>query len=171
MGPKRYRLIDPALDVPRTLCYVEIPEDSTLDATAFLGQTVGIRAREKYLQTGDVDPVVIVVAEDIVLLNHAVPFDKPIELGNDAVEPVQVSQATVPQSVMQTTPQAGMQSVTHPNEMHEGSIASSRTAQAGPAPSGATPTTTAQTNAPESAVSGEPEILTMVEVDTPQDGE
>ncbi len=67
-GQRRYRLVDPDLDVPRTLCYVEIPRDSSIDIANYLGRLVGIRAREQYLQTGDVNPITIIVAEDIVPL-------------------------------------------------------------------------------------------------------
>lgn len=67
-GPKRFRLVDPSQSTTRTLCYVEIPDDVSIDVSSYLGRTVGIRARDKYLQTGDVDPIPVVVAEEIVVM-------------------------------------------------------------------------------------------------------
>lgn len=73
VGPRRYRLIDPAASTPRTLCYVEIPPDSDLDVTRYLGRIVGVRARAKYLSTEGVDPVPIVLAAEFVLLEQGKP--------------------------------------------------------------------------------------------------
>ncbi|MCK4660964.1 MAG: SH3 domain-containing protein [Phycisphaerae bacterium] len=70
VGPQRYRLIDPDFTPPRTLGYVEIPPDSGLDARDFLGRRVGVRARERILQTGDVDPISIYVAAELVVLDR-----------------------------------------------------------------------------------------------------
>lgn len=70
-GPRRFRLIDPSLDTPRTLCYVEIPSDAQIDVDGYLGQIVGVYAREKYLQTGDVNPIAVLVAEQLVALGPA----------------------------------------------------------------------------------------------------
>ena len=81
-GPRRYRLVDPKLGVPRTLAYVEIPADANIDVSRYLGRIVGIRARNKYLQTGDVDPITIVVAELIVPLDET-PEASILELGPD----------------------------------------------------------------------------------------
>ena len=68
LEPRRYRLIDPALDVTRTVCYVEIPRGSNIDVNRFLGRKVGVRAKAKYLRTDSIDPVPIVVADELVLL-------------------------------------------------------------------------------------------------------
>ncbi|NOX59769.1 MAG: SH3 domain-containing protein [Planctomycetes bacterium] len=65
VGPRRYRLIDPNQDVPRTLCYVEIPPDSTIDVSRHLGRIVGIRASRQFIETGNVDPIPILVASSI----------------------------------------------------------------------------------------------------------
>jgi uncharacterized protein YgiM (DUF1202 family) len=73
VGPRRYRLIDPASNTPRTLCYVEIPPDSDLDVTRYLGRIVGVRARAKYVSTEGVDPVPIVLASEFVLLEQGEP--------------------------------------------------------------------------------------------------
>jgi hypothetical protein len=68
-GPKRYRLVDPSASPIRTIGYVEIPPDSNIDVTQYLGRRVGIRARDVILQTGDVNPISIYVAADIVALD------------------------------------------------------------------------------------------------------
>ena len=70
VGPRRYRLIDPDVEVPRTLCYVEIPRELRLDVSDYLGRLVGVRASAKFLETGDVNPIPIVVAEELVLLEE-----------------------------------------------------------------------------------------------------
>lgn len=70
VGPQRYRLVDPGAEVPRTLCYVEIAEGLNINIQQFLGQTVGIRARKQYLETDNVDPIPVVVAEEIVILDE-----------------------------------------------------------------------------------------------------
>jgi uncharacterized protein YgiM (DUF1202 family) len=65
VGPRRYRLIDPNDAVPRTLCYVEIPRDSTIDVSQYLGRIVGIRASRDFVETGNVDPISVLVASSI----------------------------------------------------------------------------------------------------------
>ncbi len=91
VGPRRYRLVDPHLTVPRTLCYVEIPRDSKIDPKQFLGRTVGVRAREKRLETdGNVTGIQIVVAEEIVVLDELdgdvadSELDVPVDVVGDA---------------------------------------------------------------------------------------
>ena len=69
-GPRRYRLLDPNKDVTRTLAYVEIPPDSPIDVTKYLGRRVGVRARTKQLKVDSVDPVPIIVADELVLLEE-----------------------------------------------------------------------------------------------------
>lgn len=68
VGPRRYRLVDPGSDPVRTLAYVEIPPGSGINVEEYLGRIVGVRAREIRLQTGDVDPIAIYVASDLVVL-------------------------------------------------------------------------------------------------------
>jgi len=69
--PRRYRLVDPDSQstAPRTIAYVEIPLESGIDAERFLGRHVGVRAKETRLQTGDVDPITIYVATELVALD------------------------------------------------------------------------------------------------------
>jgi hypothetical protein len=68
IGPKRYRLVDPSKSPIRTIGYVEIPRGSNIRAEDFLGRLVGIRAVEIRLETGNVDPIAIFVASEIVPL-------------------------------------------------------------------------------------------------------
>lgn len=72
-GPRRYRLLDPGKNLTRTLAYVEIPPDSPIDVTKYLGRRVGVRAQTKQLKVDSVDPVPIIVAEELVLLEDAPP--------------------------------------------------------------------------------------------------
>jgi hypothetical protein len=65
---RRYRLVDPEADETRTIGYVEIPPDSTLQADPFLGRYVGVRATQQRLQAGGVDPVPIYLAQEFVPL-------------------------------------------------------------------------------------------------------
>jgi SH3-like domain-containing protein len=71
VGPRRFRLVDPKVATPRTLCYVEIPAESEIDVTRFIGQLVGIRARKQYLETGNVNPIPVVVVDEMVILDDA----------------------------------------------------------------------------------------------------
>lgn len=67
-SPKRYRLVSTG-DKPRTIGYVEIPADLQIDMQTYLGRRVGVRARDRRLQTGDVDPVVIYIVQELVVLD------------------------------------------------------------------------------------------------------
>ncbi len=71
-SPKRFRLVSTG-EKPRTIGYVEIPDALSLDMQEYLGRKVGVRARDKRLQTGDVDPVVIYVAQELVVLDSNEP--------------------------------------------------------------------------------------------------
>ena len=66
--PRRYRLIDPNEPTARTIGYVEIPADSTIDARSYLGRYVGVRASRTRLQSGGVNPIPIYVASELVLV-------------------------------------------------------------------------------------------------------
>lgn len=70
VGPRRYRLVDPASAPLRTLGYVEIPPESDIDVTDYLGRRVGVRASERVLQTGEVDLIAIYVASELVVLDR-----------------------------------------------------------------------------------------------------
>ena len=68
---ERYRLVDAATPPGRTIAYVDIPAGSGLDASAYVGRYVGVRAAQKRLQRGGVNPVPIYVARELVLLEPA----------------------------------------------------------------------------------------------------
>ncbi len=65
---ERLRLIDVSTPVERTVAYVEIPAHSPIDAEAMIEKYVGVRASAKRWQQGGVDPVPILVAQELVLL-------------------------------------------------------------------------------------------------------
>jgi hypothetical protein len=67
-GPQRLRLIDPQSSPPRTIGYVELTGELKEKAEEFVGKYVGVRASDKRLQVGGVNPVPIYVAAEIVLL-------------------------------------------------------------------------------------------------------
>ncbi len=69
--PKRFRLVQH--DGTRTIGYVEIPAGLKIDMSRFLGRKVGVRASYKRLQTEDVDPLVIYVASELVVLDDKTP--------------------------------------------------------------------------------------------------
>jgi len=84
VGPRRLRLIDPSLDTTRTVCYVEIPRDSGIDVDQYLGRVVGVRAKTKRLKTDSIDPVPILIAEELVPLERvgqAPPATAPAATG------------------------------------------------------------------------------------------
>ncbi|MFH0983071.1 MAG: SH3 domain-containing protein [Planctomycetota bacterium] len=70
VGPRRYRLVDPASAPPRTLAYVEISPGTDFDMADYLGRRVGVRARERVLPSGNVNPVPIYVAAELVVLDR-----------------------------------------------------------------------------------------------------
>lgn len=84
VGPRRYRLVDPTATPPRTLGYVEIPPESSINANDYLGRRVGVRAREHILQTGNVNPIAIYVAAELVVLDRLA--DAPQETATAAEE-------------------------------------------------------------------------------------
>jgi len=75
---ERYRLVDVSSGADRTIAYVEIPGNSSLDAASLVGQYVGVRASAKRWEQGSVDPLPIYVAGEIVAL------DKPTQAHADS---------------------------------------------------------------------------------------
>ena len=69
-APQRYRLIEPERSPIRTLGYVEIPGDSGLVPTDYVGHRVGVWARQIKMEGGNVDPVPVYVAAKIVILDQ-----------------------------------------------------------------------------------------------------
>jgi len=68
-GPRWYRLVADDTSTLRTIGYVEIPDDLHLDPAAYLGRKVGVRARERRVLTGDVDPLEVFVVAELVVLD------------------------------------------------------------------------------------------------------
>ncbi len=75
--PRRYRLVDANIDQERTIAYVQIPPDSTIEVDAFLGRYVGVRASTKRLQAGGVNPVPIYVAGELIALQPPAATAEP----------------------------------------------------------------------------------------------
>lgn len=67
---QRYRLVDVSTPVERTIGYIEIPGNSTVDAETMIGQYIGVRASAKRWQQGAVTPVPIYVARELVALDR-----------------------------------------------------------------------------------------------------
>lgn len=65
---RRYRLIDPGAERDRTLAYVEIPQELPLNVEEFVGKYVGVRASERRLQQGGVNPIPIYIATELILM-------------------------------------------------------------------------------------------------------
>ena len=70
--PRRYRLVDTSAPTERTIGYVDIPADAEMDVNALLGRYVGVRASQKRLLAGGVNPIPIFVAREVVLLDSDV---------------------------------------------------------------------------------------------------
>ncbi len=68
----RYRLVDPSVAGGRTIGYVEIPADSPIKVNDFLGRYVGVRALERRVQSGGVDPVPLFIASELI------PLESPL---------------------------------------------------------------------------------------------
>jgi len=67
---QRYRLVDVSTPAERTIAYIEIPGNSTVDAEAMIGQYIGVRSSAKRWQQGAVDPMPIYVARELVALDR-----------------------------------------------------------------------------------------------------
>jgi len=65
--PKRYRLVDPAGD--KTVAYVEIPPGSGIGVEPYFGKYVAVRAKERKLARGVVQPIPVLPAQEIVELD------------------------------------------------------------------------------------------------------
>lgn len=66
--PRRYRLVDTSTSTERTVAYVDIPADASMNINALLGRYVGVRASRKRLMAGGVNPIPILVARELVPL-------------------------------------------------------------------------------------------------------
>ncbi len=78
--PKRYRLVDPTVLPAKTLAYVEIPPDSTINADPYVGRYVGIYAARKTLHGGTVQAIPLIIPREIVLVEGGPsPFQRPVD--------------------------------------------------------------------------------------------
>lgn len=68
VGPKRYRLVAPNLTPARTIGYVELSPNLSLDIDRYLGRYVGIKALRTRPAEGMVNPVPVYTASSIELL-------------------------------------------------------------------------------------------------------
>lgn len=73
--PRRYRLVNPDADPPRTIAYIEIPRDATIDPTLFVGQYVGVIAAERHYHPGLVDPIPIIIPAEISIATKSADAD------------------------------------------------------------------------------------------------
>jgi len=71
-SPRRYRLVDDSGATERTIAYVDVPADVPFSATTHLNRYIGVRASQKRLLPGGVEPVPVYVAKEIVLLDAPV---------------------------------------------------------------------------------------------------
>ncbi len=69
IGPKRYRLVDPKSQPARTIGYIELDKDLTVDMERLMGRYVGIKASRIRPAEGMVNPVPLYIATRIVVLN------------------------------------------------------------------------------------------------------
>jgi hypothetical protein len=73
--PRRYRLVDPDADPPRTIAYVEVPRDAAIDPTLFVGRYVGVIAAERHYHPGLVDPIPIIIPAEISVATRSTDAD------------------------------------------------------------------------------------------------
>jgi hypothetical protein len=79
--PQRWRVVekpdpsqrtrDSETIAPRTLAYIEIPENSTIDPTLYVGKDVGIRAGKRRYIRDAIPPIPIYTVEQIVVMDQA----------------------------------------------------------------------------------------------------
>jgi SH3-like domain-containing protein len=69
-GAQRFRLVDTQLAGGRTIGYVEIPVNSTINVEAFVGQYVGVRASETKFLPGGSRPIPVYVASELIVLQR-----------------------------------------------------------------------------------------------------
>ncbi len=61
--PRRYRLVDPATE--KTVAYVELPAGTQTDPDQYFGKMVTVYARERKLTSGAVQPLSVLMADEI----------------------------------------------------------------------------------------------------------
>jgi hypothetical protein len=71
VGPRRFRIVDSDGATARTVAYIEIEPTSDLDPKRYLGRHVGVRSKSKRLLEGAVDPTVVHIPAEIVILEQS----------------------------------------------------------------------------------------------------
>lgn len=79
--PKRFRLVDPSTD--RTIAYVEAG-DSPIDLNKYLGKYVSVRAQTRRLTSGTVQPISILLPDELAVVEPKNFTPSVIELPNNA---------------------------------------------------------------------------------------
>jgi uncharacterized protein YgiM (DUF1202 family) len=74
--PRRFRLMDSSAAGGRTIAYVELPADSPIQVEAYLGRFVGIKALEKRIQAGGVNPIPIYIVRELTPLEPGSPAER-----------------------------------------------------------------------------------------------
>lgn len=64
--PRWYRLVDPQTE--KTVAYVALPEGSSLDLERLLGKYVSVRAAKRKLTAGTVDPISVLYADEVTIV-------------------------------------------------------------------------------------------------------
>lgn len=69
--PKRWRIVDPAADSGRTLAYIELPPNSTINPADFFGKAIGIKASARKVASDTIPPIPIYTVAEIVLMDSS----------------------------------------------------------------------------------------------------
>ncbi|MGB9626176.1 MAG: hypothetical protein ACPMAQ_15085 [Phycisphaerae bacterium] len=80
--PKRYRIVDPAND--KTVAYVELPAGSSIDVDQYFGKYVTVYAKERKLTSGTIQPLSVLLADEIRITQPQGFSPGMIELPNSA---------------------------------------------------------------------------------------
>jgi uncharacterized protein YgiM (DUF1202 family) len=97
--PQRWRIVAPkgSPQAGRTLAYVELPPDSSIDMVEYYGKYVGVRASGRQMLKGAIPPVPIYTIREIKLLDRGSPEQVPADPGTAMVpEPEKQKTATRP---------------------------------------------------------------------------
>ena len=72
---ERYRLVERVGGDDRTIAYIEVPGNSSLNAESLVGQYIGVRASARRWQQDSVHPLPIYVAGEFVILSESAEGD------------------------------------------------------------------------------------------------
>lgn len=79
--PKRYRVVDPAND--KTVAYVELPASAQNDVDQYFGKYVTVYAKERKLTSGTIQPLSVLLADEIKITEPKGFSPGMIELPNN----------------------------------------------------------------------------------------